>query len=95
MADNKDLINLRQHKLDLPEYYQKFKSLNKVVGELQQSDHGSPFIDIICCKTNVVPSSLSSDDKIKLVIYGEDQMLAMQLIMNADRDMYGTLIRKK
>ena len=73
---NKYLINLRQHKLDLPKYYQKFKSLNKVVGELQQSDHGSPFIDIICRETNVVLSSLSSDEKIKLITDGEDQMVA-------------------
>ena len=31
---NKDLVNMRQYKMDLQEYYEKFKSLHKVVEEL-------------------------------------------------------------
>ena len=78
--------------MDLQEYYEKFKSLHKVAEELQQSDYGSPFVDIICRETNKDPSTLNADEKIAIISQGEDRMIAMQLVMNADRDKYGSLI---
>ena len=89
---NKDLINMKQHKTGLQEYYEKFKSLNNVVQELQESDHGSPFVDIMCREDGRDPSALAADEKLALINKGEQRMLAMQLIMNADKDRYGSLI---
>ena len=89
---NKDLFNMRQYKMDLQEYYEKFKALHKVVEELSQSYYGSPFVDIICRETNEDPSTLNAEERIALISQGEDRMLAMQLVMNADRDKYGSLI---
>lgn len=57
---NKDLTNMRQYKMDLTEYDQKFKSLTKVVEELQQSDNDSPFVDIICRERKIDPTTLTS-----------------------------------
>ena len=91
---NKDLINMKQHKMTTQEYYDKFKSLNKVVQELNHSDHGSPFIDIICRETGVNPTGLSSQDKLDLIAKGEERMHAMQLIMNADKDRFGNIIER-
>ena len=89
---NKDLINMKQHKMTTQEYYDKFKSLNKVVQELNHSEHGSPFIDIMCRETGADPTGLSSNDKLDLIAKGEERMLAMQLIMNADKDRFGSII---
>ena len=78
--------------MDLQEYYEKFNSLHKVVDELQQSNHGSPFVDIICCEHNKDPATITPEEKISFISQVENRMLAMQLIMNADRDKYGSLI---
>ena len=88
----KDLINMRQYKMDLTDYYNKFKSLSKVVGELQHSDHGSPYVDIICRETKADPTSLNGNEKLELTKKGEERMKAMQLIQNSDRDKCGSLI---
>ena len=37
--------------------------------------------------------TLLSDEKLKCIKEGEERMLAMQLIMNADPDKYGSLIK--
>ena len=46
----KDLVLMKQHEKDIQKYYEEFKTLNNVVQELNRSDHGSPFVEIICCE---------------------------------------------
>jgi hypothetical protein len=88
----KDLILMKQHKKDIQKYYEDFKTLNNVVQELNRSDHGSPFVDIICREMGDNPTALTPDEKLKCIKEGEERMLAMQLVMNADPDKYGSLI---
>ena len=88
----KNLILVKQHKKDIQKYYEDFKTLNNVVQELSRSDHGSPFVDIICCKKGGDPATLSPEVKLKLIKKDEERMPAMQLIMNADPDEDGSLI---
>ena len=87
-----DLILMKQHNKDVQKYYENFKTLNNVVRELNRSDNGSPFVDIICRENGVNPVTLTSDAKVALIKEGEERMLAMQLITNADLDKYGSLI---
>ena len=88
----KDLILMKQNKKDVQKYYEDFKTLNNVVQELNRSDHGSPFVDIICRENGVNPATWTPEAQATLIKEGEERMLAMQLIMNADPDKYGSLI---
>ena len=83
---------MKQHKKDVQKYYEDFKTLNNVVQELNRSDHGSPFVDIICRENGDDPATLIPDANVKLIKEGEESMLAMQLIMNANPDKYRSLI---
>ena len=78
--------------MEVTDYYNKFKSLSKVVKEMNQSDHGSPFVDIICRETGKDAPTLTIEEKEKMIKQGSERMIAMQLVMNADRDKYGSLI---
>ena len=88
----KNLILRRQHKKDVHKYYEGFKTLNNVVQEPNRSDHGSLFVDIICRKNGDDPATLTPDAQLKLIKEGEERMPAMQLIMNANPNKYGSLI---
>ena len=90
---NKDLILIKQHKKAIQKYCENFKTLNNAVQELNRSGHSSPFVDIICRKKGNDPATLSPETKLKLIKEGEERMLVMQLIMNADPDKYGSLIK--
>ena len=79
-----DLIIAKQHKKDVQKYYEDFKTLNNIVQELNRSDHGNPFVDIICRENGDDPTTLTPDAKVKLIKEGEERTLAMQLIMNAN-----------
>ena len=88
----KDLILMKQHKKDIQKYYENFKTLNNVVQELNRSDHGSQFVDIIYRKRGENPRILSPDEKLKRIKEGEERMIAMESVMNANPDKYGSLI---
>ena len=83
---------MKQNKKDVQKYYEDFKTLNNVVQELNRSDHGSPFVDIICRKNGVNPATLTPEVKATLIKEGEERILAMQLIMNAYPVKYWSLI---
>ena len=87
----KDLMLMKQHKKDIHKYYEDFKTLNTVVPELNRRDHGSPFADRICRKRGENLMTLSPDEKSKRIKEGEEILLAMQLVMNANPDKYGSL----
>ena len=83
---------MKQHKKDVQTYYEDFKTLNNVVQELNRSDHGSPFVDIIRRKNLIDSTTLTPEAKATLTKEGEERMLAMQLSMHANPDRYGSLI---
>ena len=87
-----DLILMKQYKKDIQKYYEDFKTLNNVVQELNKSKHGSPFIDIICHERGDDPVTLTPEEKVACIKEEEERMLAMQLVINADPDKYGSLI---
>ena len=68
----KDLILMKQNKTDVQRYYEDFKTLNNVVQELNRSDHGSPFVDIICRKNGVNPATLTPEAKAMLIKEGKE-----------------------
>ena len=59
------------------EYYEKFKSLNKVVEEINGDSYVETFIDIICKETKKDKNNLTDGDRKKMVLEGEERMLAM------------------
>ena len=59
----KDLILMKQNKKNVQKYYEDFKTLNNVVQKLNRSDHGSPFVDIICREKVVDPATLTPEAK--------------------------------
>ncbi len=76
------------------EYYKKFKSLHKVVEELTGTNLSDACIDIICKETKQVKADLDDDEKWTLVEAGKERMLAMQLLLNSDKEQYGSLIEE-
>ena len=89
----KDLVPMKQHNKDIQKYYDDFKTLNNVVQELNKSNRESLFADIICRERGDTPTALTPDEKLKCIKEGEEKMLAMQLVLNADPDKYGSLIQ--
>ena len=57
---------MKQYKKDIQKYYEDFKTLNNVVEELNKSDHGSPFVDIICREKGTDPATLTPDENIRM-----------------------------
>ena len=49
-------------------------------------------IDIICRKIGADLTSLNGNKKLEMIKQGEEQIKAMQIIMNSDCDKYGSLI---
>ena len=64
---------MKQNKKDVQKYYEDFKTLNNVVQELNRSDHGSPFVDIICCENGYDPANLEPDATLKLIKEGKEK----------------------
>ena len=90
----RDLMSFKQFDSPLEDYYLKYDALVKVVDELNHSDHGSVFIEIISREKGVDPTTLTSDQQVEMMVEGEERMKAMQLILNADKKRYGHLIEE-
>ena len=90
----RDLTNTKQNDTALQDYYTKFEAVRKVVEELMHSEHGSPFVDIICRERKTDPHTLNDNEKNELIEEGEDRYQAMRLLLNADRKRYGSLIEE-
>ena len=89
----KDLL-LRQNDSSLQEYYTRHEAMRKVVNELTASEHGSPFINIICRETQKDPTLLTNDEKEEMTKQGDERLMAMNLVLNADKKRYGGLIEE-
>ena len=90
---NKDFMNMKQHKSSVTEYYEKYKTLQKVVTELSGENIDDAYVDIICREEEKVEANLSTTERAKMVEDGRERMMAMQFIMNSDQDLYGSLIK--
>ena len=84
---DKDFINLRQHKMDLTTYFEKFKATKKVVKELNQSANGNANAEIMCRELDINPDDIEEAEATKFIADGKERILGIELIMNADRDM--------
>ena len=91
---NRDFTNMKQYRMTPTEYYEKFKSLHKVVDELNGTSLSDTCVDIICKETGKEKGALTDDEKTKMAEEGEERMLAMQLLLNSDREQYGSLIEE-
>ena len=69
----KDFILMKQHKKDIQKYYENFKTLNNVVQEVNKSNHGSPFVDIICRERGNNPTALTPDKELKCIKKGRKE----------------------
>ena len=74
---NRDFVNFKQSRMGPTEYYEKFKSLNKVVDEANGDSYADTSIDIICKETKKDKNGFSTDEKAEKVLKGEGRMLAM------------------
>ena len=74
MIATKDMMNLRQNDSTLQDYFAKFEATRKIVDEFYSSEHGNPFIDIICRETKKDPSKLTDDEKKTMVSEGEERI---------------------
>ena len=90
---NKDFINLKQQKMDPTTYFEKFKAMKKVVEELNHTAHVHTVVEIICKEQNLKVEDLRPEEATRFIAAGKERVLGVQLIINADRDKYGTLIK--
>ena len=64
---NKNLINLKQQKMDLTTNFKKFKAMKKVVEELTHSAHGHAVVEIMCKEQDVIIEKLEPVEGIKFI----------------------------
>ena len=88
-----DFINLKQHKSNLTTYFEKFKATKKVFEELNQTINGHVVVEIPCKEQSSSVDGLEPAEATKFIANGKERIFGMQLIMNTDRDKYGTLIK--
>ena len=71
-------------KMDLTEYYNKFKSPKKGVEEPNQSASRHA-VKIICWETNLKTEELDANEKATMIKEDKERLLDMQPIMNANQ----------
>ena len=79
--------------MDLTTYFERFKARKKAVEELNHTAHGHAVVKIICNEQNLKIEDIRPEEAIQFIAAGKEIILGMQLIMNADQDTYGTLIK--
>ena len=84
---------MRQHKMDLIIYFEKFKAMRKVVEEPNQSANGHAIVEIMCRELDINLDDIEDAEATKFIADGKERILGLQLIMNADCDKFGTLIK--
>ena len=94
---NKDFLNLCQHRMDITDYYKKFTDMKNLEDEMAGEEEGtynhSGIINILCSEKGIDQSSIDSAKETELMMEGQERMLAMHFLMNADQDRYGEVIR--
>ena len=67
--------------------------MKKVVKELNQTVNGHAVVEILRKQQNTSADSLGPAEATKFISDGKERILGIQLIMNLDRNKYGTLIK--
>jgi hypothetical protein len=74
---NKAFINMRQHKMDLTNYFKKFKARKRVVEELNQSVNGHAVVELVCREQSDSAVGFSKAEKTKCIANGKERTLCM------------------
>ena len=90
---DEDFVDLKQQKMDLTTYFEKFKATKKVIEELNQRAHGHTVVEIICKEQYLKIEDIGPEEAARFIAAGKERILGMQLIMNTDCDKYGTLTK--
>ena len=69
---NKDFMNMKQHRSDVTEYYEKFKTLQKIVKELNGENINDAYVEIICREDSKDESTLRDDEREEIVKKGRE-----------------------
>ena len=91
--EDKNLINPKQQNVDLPTCFEKFKAMKKVVEELSHTTHRHNVVKTLCKEQNNSVNGLEMADAVKFIADGKERNLGMQLIMNTNCNIYGTLTK--
>ena len=79
--------------MDLTTYFRKLEAMKKVVEEINHTAHSHTLVEIMYKEQNTNVEEIGPDEAIKFIAVGKERIFGMQLIMNADRNTYGTLIK--
>ena len=79
--------------MDLTTYFEKFKAIKKVAEELNQSANGHAVVEKMCRELDINQDDIEEAEATKFIADRKERILGMQLIMNADCNKYGTLIK--
>ena len=94
---NRDFYNFKQKNKDTTEYYKQFTDLKKLADEMIGSGEGvyfhSALIDIICREKGIDRSTLTTDVETEYLLQGQERMMAMHFIMNADQIRYWDVVK--
>ena len=78
--------------MDIIDYYKQFADMKKLADEMIGSKEGMYFhgalIDIICREKGVDRSSIADVIEAEYLMLGQEIMLAMHFILNADQERY-------
>ena len=89
-----DFIKLRQQKQQtVQEYYERFiamRDVNETLGNNIHDDLG--FVEVIAKKNGEDPSTLADNKKTEYIEQGRERMMAIHMLMGADRDRFGSAI---
>ena len=90
----RDFINLRQQKhQSVQEYYERFVALKEVNETLNTNIHDDlGFIEAIAREKGEDLALLTEADKTEYMEQGRERMLAIHMLMGADRDRFGSAI---
>ena len=79
--------------MDLITYFEKFKAMKEVVEEFNQTANGHLIVEILCREQNINADDLGPAEATQFIADDKEVILDMQLIMDAGRSKYGTLIK--
>ena len=76
--------------MDITDYYKQFSDMKKLADEMIGTKEGVYFhpalINIICHEKGVNRSSIANDIESEYLMFGQERMLAMHFILNADQE---------
>ena len=84
--------------MDITDYYKQFDDTKKLADEMIGPEEGVYFhgalIDIICCEKGFDRNSIADDIETEYLMLGQERMLVMPFILNADQERYLEVIER-